>query len=152
MFFTQAAKPVFEAVYDRLLNHGCRKDEFALTDVVGLPEFADFFEVLDYSYNLGTTDFELRYQLAEKPIRVVHFHLGRREHLDVFVRGANSLRVVPVDERFASLLARHGLLSGLQERGALVNDPAATRARMPRYGSTGGLAAGLRTISKLFSR
>jgi len=108
LFIRAAARPVFEAVLDLLLNHGCRKDEIALTDVIGRREFVDCFQTLDYSYNLGSTDFELRYQLARKPIKVVHFHPGRLEHLRIFV-GGNSLEVVPLDERFQRLLECHGV-------------------------------------------
>jgi hypothetical protein len=106
MFMRPSARPVFEAVYDLLLHHGCRKDEIALTDVIARPEFADWFDALDYSYNLGSTDFELRHQLAAKPIKVVHFHPGRPEHLRLYV-GGNGLGVAPLGERFIQLLERH---------------------------------------------
>jgi hypothetical protein len=108
LFFNRDSRPVFENVLDRLKNHRCRKDEFALTDITGLPEYKDRFRVLDYSYNLGSTDFELRYQLAEKPIKVVHFHLGMAEHRAVFLHGRNTLDARPVDSRFLDLLDETG--------------------------------------------
>ena len=128
MFFSAEARPVFLAVDDLLVNHRCRKDEFALTDVVGRPEFFDLFDVLDGSYNLGTTDFELRLQLAELPIKVAHFHLGRPAHRAVFLEGGNSLGAFPLPDRFLRLLARHGfvdpeeLTRSLLERGRRAED------------------------------
>lgn len=123
LFFSSLARAVFTEVYDLLVHHGCRTDEFALTDVAGRPEFFGFFELLDGAFNLGTTDFALRYQLAHPPIRVAHFHLGRPAHRALFLEGGNSLGVYPLPERFIELLARHGyvepgeLTSLLLERG-----------------------------------
>lgn len=108
MFLTRGARQVFEQVHDLLIHRRYRKDEFALTDLTGRPEFLDRFAPLDYSYNLGDTDFELRYQLAERPIKVAHFHVDRAEHRAKFVEGANSLGVFPLCERFERLLQRHG--------------------------------------------
>lgn len=110
MFLTRAARQVFEQVHELLIHRRYRKDEFALTDLTGRPEFLDRFAPLDYSYNLGDTDFELRYQLAERPIRVAHFHVDREDHRAKFVGGGNTLGVFPLGERFERLLQRHGYL------------------------------------------
>jgi len=125
MFLTRAARQVFEQVHELLLHRRYRKDEFALTDLTGRPEFLDRFAPLDYSYNLGDTDFELRYQLAERPIKVAHFHLDRDDHRARFLDGGNSLGVFPLGERFERLLQRHGYL----EPWRLPASAAAARAR-----------------------
>lgn len=109
MFFGAPARPIFEAVMDQLVNRGVRKDEYALTFQLARPEFLDCFEALDYSWNLGDTDFALRYQLARKPIKAVHFHLDRADHAAKFVHGRNDLGVRPLPDRFIDLLQRHGL-------------------------------------------
>ena len=108
MFFTGASRPVFDRVFDLLAKHNYRTDELALTDLMGVREFLDRFDVLDYSYNLGDTDFALRYQLALTPIKVVHFHIDRPSHLGKFF-GHSALGVEPLTERFKLLLARHGV-------------------------------------------
>jgi|GEM_PF-1707931 len=108
MFFTAASRPIFEQVFDLLTHHDYRTDELALTDLMGRREYLDRFEVLDYSYNLGDTDFALRYQLALRPIKVVHFHIDRPSHQGKFF-GHSSLGVQPLTERFTLLLARHGV-------------------------------------------
>jgi hypothetical protein len=110
LFFTSRARPIFDYVLDQLANHRCRKDEFALTDAIARREFLDQFQILDYSYNLGGTDFELRYQLADQPIKVAHFHPDRAGHLTRFVHGQNGLAVRPLDDRFVGLLQRHGFI------------------------------------------
>jgi hypothetical protein len=110
LFLTRASRPLFERVYELLVHHRYRKDEFALTDLTARPEFLDRFAALDYSYNLGDTDFELRYQLAERPIKVAHFHPDREDHRRKFLQGGNSLGVFPLGERFERLLQRHGYL------------------------------------------
>jgi hypothetical protein len=108
MFLWCHSRPLFEAVHDLLVNQRYRKDELALTDLTKQPAFADRFAALDYSYNLGDTDFELRYQLAQKPIKVVHFHPDRPAVLARFLDGRNGLGVSPLTERFVGLLHRHG--------------------------------------------
>jgi|CXWL01.1.fsa_nt_gi hypothetical protein len=113
MFFWRHSRRLFEAVYDQLVHHRCRKDEFALTELTRRPEFEGRFAPLDYSYNLGDTDFELRYQLAQKPIKVVHFHPERGEALAKFLAGRNGLGVSPLTDRFARVLGRHGFGSNL---------------------------------------
>ncbi|HPC84821.1 MAG TPA: hypothetical protein P5234_16450 [Thermoanaerobaculaceae bacterium] len=118
MFFSGAARAVFERVMDRLVHDRVRKDEYALTEMVGRPEFLGWFEVLDYSWNLGDTDFELRYQLAARPIKAVHFHLDRRDHAAKFLDGKNGLGVRPLPERFVRLLARHGFAAKDGSEGA----------------------------------
>ena len=110
LFLTRDARPIFEQVHELLVRHRYRKDEFALTDLAGQPDFLDRFAPLDYSYNLGDTDFELRYQLAAKPVKVAHFHLERHDHRAKFLAGANSLGVFPLGERFERLLQRHGYI------------------------------------------
>jgi hypothetical protein len=104
LFFDRRSRPVFEWVWSALTEHGCRKDEFALTDAASVADFADCFELLDGSWNLGTTDFELRYQVAERPIRVVHFHPERERHRRVFVEARNGLGVDPLTPAFRQLL------------------------------------------------
>ncbi|MEL7060144.1 MAG: hypothetical protein AAGN46_08985 [Acidobacteriota bacterium] len=108
LFARRSAQPVFDYVWHRLTEGRCRKDEFALTDAAAQAEFVDFFDLLDGSYNLGTTDFALRWQLAERPIRVVHFHPERGAHREVFIDRRNAFGVDPLDARFRALLDRHG--------------------------------------------
>lgn len=143
MFFSAAARPVFEEVFDRLVHHRCRKDEFALTDVVNLPAFNGWFEVLDFSYNLGATDFEFRYQLAAKSIKVIHFHVERPEHRALFMAGRNALGVSPVDERLRGLLERHGF-----DTSCPAIDGALGFRTLPRYGTTNPI---LRQIQRALS-
>lgn len=108
MFYTQAAKPIWEAAYDLVANHEYRLDEFALTDLIVKPEFLGQYRQLDYSFNMGDTDFSLRYQFADKPIKVVHFHIERAEHSVKFFQGQNSLGVLPLPDRFVRLARRFG--------------------------------------------
>lgn len=108
MFFDRRARPVFDWVWRALTELGCRKDEFALTDAGFDPTLAGHFGLLDGCWNLGTTDFELRYQLASKPIRVVHFHPRRTRHRELFVEARNSLGVDPLTPAFRRALVRHG--------------------------------------------
>jgi hypothetical protein len=147
LFFTRAARPVFAWVFDSLLHRGCRKDEFALTDAAGWPAFGrpgyeGFFAVLDYSYNLGSSDFGVRYQSAEKPIKVAHLHLDRPAPRAIFLGGRNSLGVRPVDERFLALLEEHGF--GWREEEALPRQ----EPLPPRYYSTSPLLKQIRRVLK----
>jgi hypothetical protein len=142
LFFTSRARPVFDYVFDQLTNHRCRKDEFALTDATARPELAGAFQLLDYSYNLGGTDFELRFQLADRPVKVAHFHPERAEHLACFVGGRNGLGVVPLDERFVGLLERHGFID---DRSAIETGATGSGPPPSSSASTG-------TLARLFRR
>jgi len=137
LFLTACSRPVFDWVWDALTRRGCRKDEFALTDAMAWPEHAGLFAPMDYSYNLGTTDFELRYQLAEPPIKVAHFHPDRPAHRRVFVEARNGLGIDPLPPWFRTLLVEHGFAT--PELAAPAFRPTLER-REPEYTSTSGAA------------
>ena len=99
-----------EAVMRKLTVEQYRKDEFALTDVMSDPRFLGEFHMLDFSWNVGDTDFAMRYQLSKQRPKVVHFHFDRPEHRDTFIEGKNAFGVRPLDDRFMTLLRRHGML------------------------------------------
>lgn len=110
MFIRKRARPIFEAVMHKLTVEQYRKDEFALTDVMSDPRFLGEFHMLDFSYNVGDTDFAMRYQLAKQRPKVVHFHLDRPEHRATFIEGKNAFGARPLGDRFVALLQRHGML------------------------------------------
>ena len=151
MVLARAARPLFARVHDLLVHRRYRKDELALTDLAGRTAFLDCFASLDYSYNLGATDFELRYQLAERPIKVAHFHLDRADHRAKFL-GGNSLGVFPLGERFERLLQRHGYLEPWRRPAsaaarAAAHGPAHGSAHGPAHGSTHGEIARERAVA-----
>jgi len=145
LFLTPHSKPVFEWVWDALTRRGCRKDEFALTDAMAWPEHAGLFAPMDYSYNLGTTDFELRYQLADPPLKVAHFHPDRPSHRRVFVEARNGLGVDPLPSWFRSLLVEHDFAT--PELAAPGFRPTLERRR-PEYVSTSGVAGWLERLRR----
>jgi hypothetical protein len=145
LFLTADSRPVFEWVWDALTRRGCRKDEFALTDAMAWPEHAGLFALMDSSYNLGTTDFELRYQLAELPVKVAHFHPDRPSHRRVFVEARNGLGVDPLPPWFRSLLVDHGFAP--PELAVPGFQPTLER-RQPEYVSTSGLAGWLGRVTR----
>ena len=65
--------------------------------------------VLNTSYNLGMTGFRYRYQSADKPIKVVHFHPDDERQWNTMVEGKNELGVIVVNKRLLKILNKHKL-------------------------------------------
>lgn len=59
--------------------------------------------MLDQTYNLGCSSFVERYNRAEKPIKVCHFHPGNRLAWDTFVRDRNRLNIKVINNKLVDL-------------------------------------------------
>ena len=74
-------------------------------------QFATRFTWLDWSYNLfRQRQFSRKYPHAEKPIKVVHFHVEDKSCLDCFYHGKNSYNVKIVTPALSELFIKHGLV------------------------------------------
>ena len=72
-------------------------------------DIATRYKTLDISYNFGMRNVEYNYAMAEKPLKVVHFHPTYKlvRTWDVFVLGKNGLNMPLVDERMIEVFKRH---------------------------------------------
>jgi len=74
-------------------------------------KFAPRFTWLDWSYNLfRQRQFHKKYPVAEKPIRVVHFHPEYESCLNTFYHGKNRYNVKIVTPELSKLFVKYGLV------------------------------------------
>ena len=94
----------------KLRNYNTHDDEVVIRNEVKLnPNFSHRVSTLDTSYNLGMTGFRYRYEFADKPIKVVHFHPDDERQWNTMVEGKNELNVKIVNDRLLSVIKRHNL-------------------------------------------
>ena len=103
-----------------LTGHGIYTYEEPVTRIKGytsdeIPEIKNInerFKKINISYNFRVCNshWNIRsiYKMALKPIRVVHFHLSKRE-LDFFMYGKNKINTVLMPERLTKIFNRHGI-------------------------------------------
>ena len=90
---------------------GTTNDEIVIRNFVKLnPDYAHRVSVLNTTWNVGMTSFNERYSLAEKPIKVVHFHPDDERQWDCMGNGNNDLNVVVVNERLKTILDKYKLV------------------------------------------
>jgi len=107
VFYRPSAKDIVKELRDIIIERNEDKEEPVLNELLNPKnnaKYADRVTLLDTSYNLGCSGFKKRYQNAEKPIKVCHFHPTNRTAWDTFVRDRELLGYSPVDNRLYSIL------------------------------------------------
>ena len=109
-------KPTAVDIFREMVNimerngFGTTNDEIVIRNFVKLnPDYAHRVSVLNTTWNVGMTSFNERYSLAEKPIKVVHFHPDKQNEWDCMIEGKNDLGVKVVDERLIKILKKYNL-------------------------------------------
>jgi hypothetical protein len=70
--------------------------------------FADRFSFLNFTYNLGIVKyFKTKYPKADKPIKVLHFHIEQKGPKNCFYLGQNRYNVKVVTDDLEKLLIKH---------------------------------------------
>ena len=73
--------------------------------------YQDRFSFLDYTYNLGIVKyFTKKYKRAQKPIKVLHFHVEKKIPRDCFYLGKNRYNVKIVTDKLEKLLIKYEFL------------------------------------------
>ena len=124
IFFKKESKDIFEQIKESMYRYKVN-DEIALVKVElkekkKNPAFMDRVKPLNITYNFTTKtineDLEHRYEIAEKPIKIIHFNpLDKRSvrasklRMDVCVRGQNKMGKVLVSEMLINLFNQYGI-------------------------------------------
>jgi hypothetical protein len=112
IYLKHSSKDIFEFLVNNMKakNFQTPDDEVVIRNFVKLnPEYSNRVSVLNTSYNMGMTGFNDRYQNAEKPIKVAHFHPNNPKQYSYMVEGKNDLNVKIVNERLLNILKKNKL-------------------------------------------
>jgi hypothetical protein len=112
IYLKHSSQDMFEHLVHnmKLRNYGTHDDEVVIRNDIKLNKnFSHRVNVLNTSYNLGMTGFRYRYQSADKPIKVVHFHPDDERQWNTMVEGKNELGVIVVNKRLLKILNKHKL-------------------------------------------
>ena len=92
IFYTEDASDIISAIARYILAHpGLKREEAAIDDLFNKPEYRKKITVLDHRYNVGYTNFKIRYEMSEKPIHIVHFHPENLQQWRYFMDGENEI-------------------------------------------------------------
>lgn len=111
-FFTQSSKDIFDTIKKDV--YGLQtEDERALAALTKQGFFTDRIKRLNISYNFGMRHVAHNWGIAEKPLKVLHFHPYYREKgltpLRVFMYGESDLLIPLMDTRLIKIFQHHGI-------------------------------------------
>lgn len=115
IFFKKSARDIFE-----LLQEICNRDHIneqrAMRQLVGYSwddrdhktEYWKRVKLMNISYNFNTCNIDSNYRQAEKPLKVIHFHLTPR-FIPIFLQIQNRVHPILTNERFRKILAHYDI-------------------------------------------
>ena len=112
IYLKNSSKDIFEFLVSnmKLKRFNTSDDEVVIRQYVKLnPNYSDRVSTLDTSYNLGMTGFRYRYNSAQKPIKVVHFHPNNKKQWECMVEGVNDVNVKIVNKRLIKIFEKNDL-------------------------------------------
>lgn len=112
IYLKHSSQDMFEHLVQNMKDHryGTHDDEVVIRNDIKLnPRFASRVNVLNTTYNIGMTGFAYRYQSADKPLKVVHFHPDDVDQWNCMVEGQNDLNAKVVNDRLIQIFKNHGL-------------------------------------------
>lgn len=88
-FFNHKTRDIFDWTMDRIYKEHSEDEQkgFAHLVTTGELNMKNRYKLMDHTYNLGVVKidrFQENYALAQKPIRVAHFHPHKRHHMNLF--------------------------------------------------------------------
>lgn len=120
MFFKDSAREFFEVLKNEVDRYKAN-EEVVLLEIYKKERFRHLKEKakkINITYNLATRkrDVIATYEIAEKPLKVIHFHPfdkrlveGNSDNMAVCVYGKNSINKVLVTEKLISLFNHYGI-------------------------------------------
>jgi hypothetical protein len=111
-FFTAKAGDIFSMMREIIYKDRV-DEEKALAQMVKGGKIDGRYKRLDVSYNLGQYRVPTNYKLADKPIRVVHFHPIKKKRipvLDIFLRGKSEIGFPLMPPRTIQIFNNHGII------------------------------------------
>ena len=109
IYLKSTSQDMFQYLVDNMKSrvYNTHDDEVVIRNDIKLnPKYANRVSVLNTAYNLGMTGFRYRYNWAEKPIKVVHFHPDDERQWDCMVNGENDLGIKVVNDRLVTIIKK----------------------------------------------
>jgi len=108
-FFNKNSKDIFEMIRDKVYEH-ITTEEVALMmlEENNTNNINDRYQRLNITYNLGVRKIGYNYRIANKPLKVIHFHPAKKHHLDIFLHGKNELNLVLIPDRLIKIFNKYG--------------------------------------------
>lgn len=106
MFYRPTAEDIVEDICKYLEDNKEAREEPTL-DKLLRGKYKDRTTVVNSTFNVGCSAMAVRFDRAEKPIKVAHFHPCNRLGWDSHVRGRYGPEYVTVPDRLASLFMDH---------------------------------------------
>ena len=114
---SKAKKASKKAYVDKAEDSKSRKVLLSDMIVKNAGIYADRFSFLNYTYNLGIVKyFNQKYKQAEKPIKVLHFHIERKDPRNCFYLGKNRYNERIVTDELEELLIRYSFIKNGERR------------------------------------
>jgi len=111
-FFNKGAKDVFGWIKDTIYDQKV-EDERALVYLTSrnINDINNRYEKLNITYNFGMRNIATNYAIADKPLRVIHFHPWARgiNVLHKFMYGKNELGFPLMTPRLIEIFKYHGI-------------------------------------------
>jgi hypothetical protein len=119
IFFKTSAHDIFKLIDSDILNNrrtNNRCDEYALKRLIDRRTIGkNRYNNLNVTYNFTKRCIQTNYRNAEKPIRVIHFHLWDKDAmmndtaLNIFMYGKNRLKMPLMTKRLINIFNKHGV-------------------------------------------
>jgi len=111
-FIKSKATPIFKWIRDTIYENKI-EDEKALVKLTNqnFNNINSMYKILDYTYNFGMRYIAKVYPKAEKPLKVVHFHLWGKDlpAKEMFLNGKNELGIPLVSPELKVIFHNHGI-------------------------------------------
>jgi len=111
-FFTSRAKEFFQTLKEAIYTLR-EEDERALRYLIEKkdPGVDKKYNKLNITYNFGMRKVEENYERADKPLKVLHFHLWVKDlpTVSIFMYGNNGLEIPLMSNRLKNLFNKHGV-------------------------------------------
>ena len=116
-FFKRTAKSIFKMWAENLVKiNRTRADEKTMTDMTRDGSMKPFkYKEMNITYNFGQRCPKLCYEIADKPLKVLHFHPYYKfypkdcSNIDVFMHGKNKHNIPMMSKRLIKLFKKYGI-------------------------------------------
>lgn len=118
IFFKKSAKDVFGIIADTIYQYQT-EDERALTHLTRhrIGNLSERVKKLNITYNFGMRQIKHNWDIADHPLKVIHFHPGynlrdlglEASPLDMFMYGQNDIKKPIMTSRLIKIFNQHGI-------------------------------------------
>lgn len=113
-FFKKEAEDVFRLIKEAV--YGLIEEDERVLRALTRANYGNIntrYQVLNITYNFGMRKIEVNYPIADKPIKVLHFHPSYKETgldtREIFVRGNNCLGLNLMSDGLRKVFVEHGI-------------------------------------------